>query len=374
MSPNHKKTLALPILLVLIAIMFFAVSPKQSTAQGYVPLAPIEGTFNPATGKTDLSTYLTGIFKVGVAGAGALAFLMIVWGGFTYLSTDVITGKEEGKARIERAVGGLILALTSYIILNTINPKLVELDLYFGQPADQGKMSRLEKPDDVTYSQQLDDMLADLNRENARPEVIAAKEAKGKALDAAVAVRELTGRIDALDPGSPERVALETQRTAIDTARQTLLVKAAEADVVAAKARLNDASKLAISNLGSTKDVLMIMNQMNISATKDIAEMNNLGLTAKAQIIETEFVAARTAVVQADINRGNTNVAKGVMDIAYKEQQASIRLAAGNTAKIAAANQKAAAVISSVQAQCQASSTLLSCRNYNPATNPANKP
>src|SRR3989338_4635362 len=147
MSSNHKKTLALPVLLVLVSIVFFAIAPKQSAAQGYVPLAPIEETFNPATGKTDLPTYLTGIFKVGVAGAGALAFLMIVWGGFTYLSTDVITGKEEGKARIERAVGGLILALTSYIILNTINPKLVELDLYFGDAARQA--DRAAAPGDL---------------------------------------------------------------------------------------------------------------------------------------------------------------------------------------------------------------------------------
>src|SRR3989338_2789201 len=156
MATCNKKTLAIPILFALAALAIFTIAPKQSAAQNYVPLAPIEGTTigpcatsdptNPNC-KTNLSVYLTGIFKVGVAGAGVLAFLMIVWGGFTYLSTDVITGKEEGKARIERAVGGLILALTSYIILNTINPKLVELDLYFGAPASQ--KSRASAPGDL---------------------------------------------------------------------------------------------------------------------------------------------------------------------------------------------------------------------------------
>ncbi|GEM_PF-5647708 len=155
MTPGNKKTLTLPILLVLVSMVFFAIAPRQATGSlapdtsDYTPLAPIEGTYDTATGKTNLATYLTGIFKVGVAGAGVLAFLMIVWGGFTYLSTDVITGKEEGKARIERAVGGLILALTSYIILNTINPSLVSLDLYFGAPADQSKMNRLAAPADA---------------------------------------------------------------------------------------------------------------------------------------------------------------------------------------------------------------------------------
>ncbi|MBI2476336.1 MAG: hypothetical protein HYV67_03780 [Candidatus Taylorbacteria bacterium] len=105
----------------------------------YVPLAPIEGTTltcaQPPCG-TNLSYYLTGLFKVGIAVAGVLAFLVIVWGGFTYLSTDVITGKEEGKARVERALGGLIIALAAYILLNTINPQLVKLNLNFGPRAE----------------------------------------------------------------------------------------------------------------------------------------------------------------------------------------------------------------------------------------------
>jgi hypothetical protein len=49
---------------------------------------------------------------------------------------DAITGKEEGKARIQRALGGLLLALASYIILYTINPNLVSLNLNFGPAAE----------------------------------------------------------------------------------------------------------------------------------------------------------------------------------------------------------------------------------------------
>ncbi len=118
-----------------IAFSLLAFTPHSLSAQiEYVPLAPISGTTNPA-GTTNLGTYLTAMFKIGVAAAGVLAFLMIVWGGFTYLSTDAITGKEEGKDYIKRAIGGLILAMVSYIILYTINPSLVELDIRFGTPA-----------------------------------------------------------------------------------------------------------------------------------------------------------------------------------------------------------------------------------------------
>ena len=155
---NGKQLLVMFGIISFTAIIFFSLAPRASASlpfvgrldvNEYVPLAHIEGTTN-AEGKTNLGYYLTGMFKVGVAGAGVLAFLMIVWGGFTYLSTDAITGKEEGKAYIERAIGGLILALTSFIILNTINPDLVELDLTFGGPARAAPA--LSAPSDFDYS------------------------------------------------------------------------------------------------------------------------------------------------------------------------------------------------------------------------------
>src|SRR3989338_8271723 len=133
----------------------------------YVPLAPIPETLNASRG-TDLPTYLKGLFKVGIAAAGVLAFLVIVWGGFTYLSTDAFTGKEEGKERIKRAVGGLVLALGAYIILRTINPSLVNLDLNFGGPlsAKSGLTAQsLEK--------QLDQTLAEIRQTLSNNRVVA---------------------------------------------------------------------------------------------------------------------------------------------------------------------------------------------------------
>src|SRR3989344_8654675 len=105
MKMIYKSSVLLPTILCLFAFTLLIFSPKDTgaaTIDGYVPLATIPGTVDPTTGKTDLSTYMTGIFKFGVAAAGVLAFITIVWGGFTYLSTDSITGKEEGKHYIER--------------------------------------------------------------------------------------------------------------------------------------------------------------------------------------------------------------------------------------------------------------------------------
>ena len=157
-----------------LALFFLTLSlPILSvSAADYVQLAPIPGTAsqppcgNGVTvncGGTNLSTYLTGMFKVGIVLAGVLAFFTIVWGGFTYLSTDAITGKEEGKARIGRALGGLVLALASFIILNTINPNLVNLNLNFGKATDPADSLR---PGSFNYGEELERALDYINTDN----------------------------------------------------------------------------------------------------------------------------------------------------------------------------------------------------------------
>lgn len=104
---------------------------------GYFPLAPLPGTTKgdcSANNKdnkcvTDLNTYIPGIFNLAIGIAGVLAVLMIVIGGVEYMTTDAITGKSEGKKRINDALWGLLLVLVSYILLYTINPKLTIFDL-----------------------------------------------------------------------------------------------------------------------------------------------------------------------------------------------------------------------------------------------------
>ncbi|TSC66952.1 MAG: Uncharacterized protein G01um101472_582 [Parcubacteria group bacterium Gr01-1014_72] len=138
------------------ALLFALNTPLVYAASDYVPLAPLplttiesgasaRGCGVPAPtidkagkvtatseSKTNLCLYLRGAFRLAIAIAGALAVLMIVMGGIQYMSTDAIGGKTEGRGRIQNAIGGLILALASYLLLYTINPNLVELNLNFG--------------------------------------------------------------------------------------------------------------------------------------------------------------------------------------------------------------------------------------------------
>ncbi len=55
--------------------------------------------------------------------------IMIVMGGIEYVMSDLVTSKEEAKSRIQNAILGLILSLSIYIILNTVNPNLLNLCL-----------------------------------------------------------------------------------------------------------------------------------------------------------------------------------------------------------------------------------------------------
>ncbi|MDO8575161.1 MAG: pilin [bacterium] len=73
----------------------------------------------------DLATYINGLFKLAIGIATLLAMVMITWGGFEYATSDAISGKSEGKEKIQNALIGLILVLLSYIILYTIDPRLV---------------------------------------------------------------------------------------------------------------------------------------------------------------------------------------------------------------------------------------------------------
>ena len=119
---------------------FIAHASPQSI--NYVPLAPIDvpGSeltspgFNEANSKCQAPTcfprYLRTIYNVGIALAGLFAVVSIVRGGFELMFPHSILGRSEGKGIILRALGGLLIVYSSYILMNAINPGLArDLDL-----------------------------------------------------------------------------------------------------------------------------------------------------------------------------------------------------------------------------------------------------
>ena len=110
----------------------------KSDNSNYCLLAPLPGV-GDSTGSLDvkggIGPYFLAIIKVVLGLIGVLSVLMVTIGGIEYMSTVSVGEKEGAKSKITSALFGLLLALTSYIILNTINPNLINLKITIPNPS-----------------------------------------------------------------------------------------------------------------------------------------------------------------------------------------------------------------------------------------------
>ena len=83
---------------------------------------------------TTLSSYLPAVFNLSMGIAAVLAFVMITFGGIMYATSDAISGKSQGKEYVTNAIWGLLLVIGAWVILNTINPKILHFDLSIPKP------------------------------------------------------------------------------------------------------------------------------------------------------------------------------------------------------------------------------------------------
>lgn len=123
----------LTIILAFIVMSFGGlVFVAHAVDTSYVPLAPLPGTFTGRAGSetTNLSTYVAGSIKLLIALGGALAVLYAIIGGVQYVAASTNPSLKDGaKERITGALIGLTIILTSYLLLNSINPDLVNFKL-----------------------------------------------------------------------------------------------------------------------------------------------------------------------------------------------------------------------------------------------------
>ncbi len=94
-----------------------------------------EGTTEP------IGKYIQSLYTYAISIVGIVATIMLMFGGFTWLTAGG-SGEKVGKARdiIFGSLTGLVLALTSYTILNLINPDLVNFKIQeIGSPTIKNK-------------------------------------------------------------------------------------------------------------------------------------------------------------------------------------------------------------------------------------------
>lgn len=117
---NHR------IFIVIFVIMALTIS-FSSVAEGKPFTKPV-GVSAPTQGlPTDPGQLIQQIFTWSLAVLGIAVFVMFFYAGFLYLTAAGNSANvSEAKSRMTNAVFGAILLLSSYLILNTINPNFVK--------------------------------------------------------------------------------------------------------------------------------------------------------------------------------------------------------------------------------------------------------
>lgn len=116
------------------------------SAVSYTPLAPLPlGKGGESLGTYTLASYLSGMLRLIIALGGAISILMAIVGGVQYVASGIApSAKNEAKGRITNAFIGLAIILSSYLLLNTINPDLVNLK--FSLEKVEGTRQKLAAP------------------------------------------------------------------------------------------------------------------------------------------------------------------------------------------------------------------------------------
>ncbi|MFC1663240.1 pilin [Patescibacteria group bacterium] len=162
-----KKKFIQGLLLGLITTLFVVI-PLVTTAQDSPPIdlklsVPIPGFGDQGAIRVDSSTlgqYIQNLYIWFVGIAGILAAVLIMWGGVKWITAagneSLITS---AKTTINGAVLGIIILLTSYLLLTWISPNLINLRLP-GISEISTKIIGLE------YCDQLDDRIKARTRAN----------------------------------------------------------------------------------------------------------------------------------------------------------------------------------------------------------------
>jgi len=94
----------------------------------FITLAPdipyIGGKFN------DMPTLLNTLLFASVAIAALLAVIMVAVGGFKWMTTDSVFAIGDAKSQITEAITGLLVVLMAVLVLKTINPELLNLNIF----------------------------------------------------------------------------------------------------------------------------------------------------------------------------------------------------------------------------------------------------
>jgi phosphoglycerol transferase MdoB-like AlkP superfamily enzyme len=110
--------------LLILSVLFFA---EPALAQDYEPLEPLPN-LNEDGENPGIAGLLRYAFRILFTIGGVVAVFALILGGITYMVSEAVGKKDEAKKRIQAAVWGLLLLAVSVLILQTINPQLLQFN------------------------------------------------------------------------------------------------------------------------------------------------------------------------------------------------------------------------------------------------------
>ncbi len=133
---RHKRTLIAASIILVVMVMFFGMTTHAQTATDpatpvitFKPEIAIPGLFSGETTitGTSIATYVRAIFILFIWTVGILATVMVVYGGIKWVAAAGNPGRiNDARDIVNNAVIGVIIALASVVLLNTINPSLTK--------------------------------------------------------------------------------------------------------------------------------------------------------------------------------------------------------------------------------------------------------
>jgi hypothetical protein len=123
-----KKYLLLIVFLGILTLSGVGVVYAQNGNIGYTPLEPIPGV-NTGDAVANFPAIIKTVFQILFSLGALLTVAMLVVGGIEYMVSDVVPLKAEGMRRAQAALWGMAILAGSWLLLNTINPELLNFKL-----------------------------------------------------------------------------------------------------------------------------------------------------------------------------------------------------------------------------------------------------
>jgi type IV secretory pathway VirB2 component (pilin) len=114
--------------IIKIFVISLLILPIYSFADiaSFKPLVGIPGLENPAS---DLAKYINILYLLSISLAAMIAVIKIIIAGVRYMFSDLVDSKKTAKKDIVSALFGLIIVMSAVLILEYINPNLIDIKL-----------------------------------------------------------------------------------------------------------------------------------------------------------------------------------------------------------------------------------------------------